>query len=273
MHKGSLLSASTPAFTICRLFSDSRSDMCEWYLFALAGISLIISSVEHLFICLLPNSMRVWKSTYSGLLPLFFWIRLFVCVILDYMSCFCFCILDISFLSVISFANIFSHSVGQHACWGGPMKALSALPWGQVRVFAPHEWGPDCPQPPGGLSGPPVWPRGWPLPCRTPGTGTPSLCLAAPSPAECASVIKPVWFPSHPRGSHSYLITFLPFLPDSCGFSVQPWLYRSLSASLQLIFSENCSTFRCLLMCLCGEVSFTSSYCTILTDMSICSTF
>ena len=43
----------------------------EWYLIALTCISLIISSVEHLFICLLPNCMRVWKNVYSGLLPRF----------------------------------------------------------------------------------------------------------------------------------------------------------------------------------------------------------
>lgn len=68
---------------------------------------------------------------------------------------------------------------------------------------------------------------------------------------------------SHPRVC---LCLFLPFPPRSpqteqscqldhfffsssylimCGFFLQPWLYRSPSASFQLVFSENCSTCRC----------------------------
>ena len=40
------------------------------------------------------------------------------------------------------------------------------------------------------------------------------------------------------------LITFSSYLM-MCGFFSQLWLYRSPSASFQLVFSENCSTCRC----------------------------
>ena len=202
MHKGSLLSTSTPAFTICRLFSDSHSDRCE-----------VISNCFGLHF---SNNKQCWTSFHMPVTQLhaymekylfrssatFFWIRLFVFVILDYMSCFCFCILDISFLSVISFANIFSHSVGQHACWESPMKALSALPWGQVRVFGPHEWGPACP----GL------PSVSAVLQSDSGAGRSLAGLPGPGCSVCFSPVTPrgssppVWFPFPPQG--------LRFLPD-----------------------------------------------------------
>ena len=72
-------------------------------------ISLMINDIEHFFICLLPSCLSsLEENVYSGLLPVlkvgvFFWM-------LGYTSCLC--ILDIKPLSVISFANIFSHSIG-----------------------------------------------------------------------------------------------------------------------------------------------------------------
>ena len=44
---------------------------------------------------------------------------------------------------------------------------------------------------------------------------------------------------------------FFPFYSIVCVSFLEPWLYRSPSASFQLVFSENCSTCRCILMCLC----------------------
>ena len=41
-------------------------------------------------------------------------------------------------------------------------------------------------------------------------------------------------------------ITSLHFYPIPCGSFLQSWLYNSLSASLQFVFSENCSTCRCI---------------------------
>lgn len=79
-------------------------DVSFWFAFL-----LIISKVEHLLMCLLTSVCLLWKNVYSGLLPIF-WIRLSVFLRLSCMSCLY--ISDNKPLSVISFANIFSHSIG-----------------------------------------------------------------------------------------------------------------------------------------------------------------
>jgi len=114
VYWGFLSCTSLLTFIICRLFDNSHLTSVRLYLLVILICISLISDVEHLFMYLLVICVSFWKKCLSRssteFLIEFFVGVFFFFLTLNCMSCLS--ILYINSLQIISFANVFSYTVG-----------------------------------------------------------------------------------------------------------------------------------------------------------------